>query len=80
MEQERVVPGWLGRDLGRRLAALLAADPLEGVRGEDDRRRPAGDVAVPILPSCKREMELRRVIITLGEAVGEYVMYVQRGK
>ena len=78
MEQERVVPGGLGRDLGRRLAALLAADPLEGVRREDDRRRPAGDVAVPILPRCKREMELRRVIITLGEAVGEYVMYVLR--
>ena len=67
MQQERVVPGGLGRDLGRRLAALLAADPLEGVRREDDRRRPARDVAVPILPRCKREMR----VITLGEAVGE---------
>ena len=52
-----MVPGRLGGDLWRRLAALLAADPLEGVRREDDRRRPATDVAVPILPRCKKERE-----------------------
>ena len=52
MEEERVVPGRLGGDLWRRLAALLAADPLEGVRREDDRRRPRGELAVPVLPRC----------------------------
>ena len=58
MQQERVVPGGLGRDLGRRLAALLAADPLEGVRREDDRRRPRRELAVPVLPRCnEREMQ-----------------------
>ena len=50
MQEERVVPGRLGGDLWRRLAALLASDPLEGVRREDDRRRPARDRPVAILP------------------------------
>ena len=58
MEEERVVPGRLGGDLWRRVAALLAADPLEGVRREDDRRRPRGELAVPVLPRCnKRQMQ-----------------------
>ena len=52
VEEERVVPGRLGGDLWRRLAALLAADPLEGVRREDDRRRPRRELAVPVLPRC----------------------------
>ena len=59
-----MVPGRLGGDLWRRLAALLAADPLEGVRREDDRRRPATDVAVPILPRCKNKR---------GETQGQYL-------
>ena len=58
-----MVPGRLGGDLWRRLAALLAADPLEGVRREDDRRRPATDVAVPILPRCRKREGKRRVNI-----------------
>ena len=50
MQEERVVPRRLGCNLWRRLAALLASDPLEGVRREDDRRRTAGDRPVAILP------------------------------
>ena len=56
MQEERVVPGRLGRDLRRRLAdlALLAADPLERVRREDHRRRTARHLAVAGVPRCKK--------------------------